>query len=52
MELNRQMNSIQLKKAYLISLCLSAKTVLAETTSEGQADEEKTMVNQVLEALL
>ena len=46
------MNSIQLKKAYLISLCLSAKTVLAETSSEGQADEEKTMVNQVLEALL
>ena len=41
MEVNRQIKSFQLKKAYMISLCLSAQRVLAESTGEDAAVEEK-----------
>ena len=43
--------NINLQKAYLISLCLSAQRVLAETTQEEEAVPAKTLVDQVLDAL-
>ena len=43
MEVSRQIKPFQLKKAYMISLCLSAQRVLAESTSEEAAVAEKTL---------
>jgi len=51
MELNRQLNSFQLRKAYLISLCLSAQRVLAEDTGSEEKAAERALLDQVLDAL-
>ena len=45
MEVNRQIKSFQLKKAYMISLCLAAQRVVAESTSEEAAVAEKTLLD-------
>jgi len=45
MEVNRQIKSFQLKKAYMISLCLAAQRVVAESTGEDAAVAEKTLLD-------
>ena len=51
MEINKLSRPVHLQKAYLIALCLTAQRVLAETTEEGKAPEEKALLDQVLENL-
>ena len=52
MEHNNQVSRpIHLQKAYLIALCLTAQRVLAETTEEGTAPQEKALLDQVLDSL-
>ena len=43
--------SLQMKKAYLISLCLCAQKVLAENSAEGEVVEQKAMLQQILDAV-